>query len=719
MTKRISSLIIALAIIVGAFPVNCFAEKEEKSSHSLRESIILAVNAPNCYINGVKQSVGDVVPTVINGRTLVPARFLSESLGGSADWDSQSRVASLVCNGNEIKVPIGEDYINVNGTKKQLDVNSTIINDRTMLPLRGICEAVGKKVDYYDGLIIIHDGLDEDEDFEQKKGMLLNSIMGHDGYSNVGGVANSRTKKIRITEVDVPLHSTALSSVGGMYMENLNIIEKDKDNYTVMFDVYNPHYTYGIVEIYDKDGNLKKYYKIDPYEGLGTGLGNYATSFAEVCKGLYYGFKDNDWDYFLVKNETMSEHTHINCTVPKDGSFFITANHTESDILAAYNTAYSLLRLATTAKNVVPGEKSDPKLIDEIEEGLVDDLVEAIWSYGTAGTELVHNFTKAAMSGVDMFDVKGSITAITDSFVNACVESDIKDVVTLLFKMLGGEKAFTDSMEGATLTAIRNLIPVIDAPLEFWEISDSVSVLTCLFMDLNTASFSSNVQFAFEDTVKYFYRDFEGKNFDSWKDIGSNTNLQWNLIHSSYDIKTHIKTEHSRHYGSLGDFHVDLDGDGIAETISMWKEEGIGLNGYCQMYVYINGIEGVCIGGGSSENPNIMFLATCDIDIEDGCYELIVGYDSGDGFYGYATVRYSAGTASYLRWEDKNGYEGSYNSFNRGIDFDTIKLSSYGNGEFSVRYTYHEVKKGSTLTRDTMQKYKESYRYSREMKLVG
>ncbi len=37
----------------------------------------------------------DVPTTIINGRTLVPARFIAESIGCSVDWDSNTRTAVI------------------------------------------------------------------------------------------------------------------------------------------------------------------------------------------------------------------------------------------------------------------------------------------------------------------------------------------------------------------------------------------------------------------------------------------------------------------------------------------------------------------------------------------------------------------------------------------------------------------------------------------------
>lgn len=96
-------------------------------------------------------------PTIVNDRTLVPVRFITESLGGAVEWNGAAATATLDCDGNIIDVPIGKDKIIVNGEEKSLDVGAQLISDRTMLPLRAIGEALGKEVEYDEGFISLSD----------------------------------------------------------------------------------------------------------------------------------------------------------------------------------------------------------------------------------------------------------------------------------------------------------------------------------------------------------------------------------------------------------------------------------------------------------------------------------------------------------------------------------------------------------------------------------
>lgn len=56
--------------------------------------IILVVNSNIADVNG-KETELDVAPKIINGTTMVPLRFISESLGAEVNWDRESRTVTI------------------------------------------------------------------------------------------------------------------------------------------------------------------------------------------------------------------------------------------------------------------------------------------------------------------------------------------------------------------------------------------------------------------------------------------------------------------------------------------------------------------------------------------------------------------------------------------------------------------------------------------------
>ena len=85
-------------------------------------------------------------PTVINNRTMVPLRGIFENLGYSIEWDADTKTATLKKDNKSISIQTGADSFSVNGVGKKLDVPAQILNGSLMLPLRAIGEAAGLSV---------------------------------------------------------------------------------------------------------------------------------------------------------------------------------------------------------------------------------------------------------------------------------------------------------------------------------------------------------------------------------------------------------------------------------------------------------------------------------------------------------------------------------------------------------------------------------------------
>ena len=88
----------------------------------------------------------------------MPVRFIAENIGAKVDWDEEAQTVTIVKGKDRIKVTLGESKLTRNGKEIALDTAAITENDRTLLPLRAICEALGKFVFWDDrGLIVITD----------------------------------------------------------------------------------------------------------------------------------------------------------------------------------------------------------------------------------------------------------------------------------------------------------------------------------------------------------------------------------------------------------------------------------------------------------------------------------------------------------------------------------------------------------------------------------
>lgn len=88
----------------------------------------------------------DVPPMLVNGRTVVPARAILEELGAVVSWDASSRTITAAGENITVKMAIGSTTALVNGAEVKLDVPAMIVKNRTMIPVRFISESLGADI---------------------------------------------------------------------------------------------------------------------------------------------------------------------------------------------------------------------------------------------------------------------------------------------------------------------------------------------------------------------------------------------------------------------------------------------------------------------------------------------------------------------------------------------------------------------------------------------
>ncbi|WP_238473349.1 stalk domain-containing protein [Desulforamulus profundi] len=90
----------------------------------------------------------DVAPIIDQGRTLVPMRKIFERLGAEINWDEATKTVTAVKGELKIELTVGKTTAVVNGKNIKLDVPAKVINGRTLVPMRFVGEALGAKVNY-------------------------------------------------------------------------------------------------------------------------------------------------------------------------------------------------------------------------------------------------------------------------------------------------------------------------------------------------------------------------------------------------------------------------------------------------------------------------------------------------------------------------------------------------------------------------------------------
>ena len=81
----------------------------------------------------------DAAPVIRNDRTLVPIRIITEALGGKVDWNGATKEVTLSINDKEIKMTIGKML-------EKYGVAPVIIDGRTFVPVRFVADELGAEV---------------------------------------------------------------------------------------------------------------------------------------------------------------------------------------------------------------------------------------------------------------------------------------------------------------------------------------------------------------------------------------------------------------------------------------------------------------------------------------------------------------------------------------------------------------------------------------------
>ncbi|WP_051276011.1 copper amine oxidase N-terminal domain-containing protein [Desulfovirgula thermocuniculi] len=110
------------------------------------------------FVRGKKQEF-DVRPLLSNGRTLVPLRAISEALGARVDFNPAAQEVLINRGSINISLNLNGNVAVVNGKRVVLDEPARLVNSRTMVPLRFVSEALGAAVDYdqHTGTITVED----------------------------------------------------------------------------------------------------------------------------------------------------------------------------------------------------------------------------------------------------------------------------------------------------------------------------------------------------------------------------------------------------------------------------------------------------------------------------------------------------------------------------------------------------------------------------------
>ena len=123
-----------------------FGRQLEELNTRLEEKI--QVMEGKLLAKGTEIGFDDAVPVIKSGRTLIPVRAVTETLGASVEWDQEANAVTIIKGETTLVIMLGTYEYTVNGEAKAFDVPAQLISNRTFVPLRYIAEELGMDVNY-------------------------------------------------------------------------------------------------------------------------------------------------------------------------------------------------------------------------------------------------------------------------------------------------------------------------------------------------------------------------------------------------------------------------------------------------------------------------------------------------------------------------------------------------------------------------------------------
>lgn len=131
MKFRTKAVILAAVTIIALIPALIFTQVGPAAA---AQDIVVRLDGQTLTF--------DVPPSMQQGRTLVPLRAIFEALGADVQWRAETGEIHAVRGDREVTLTIGQTQARVAGEPKTLDVPAMIMNGRTLVPLRFVSEAL-------------------------------------------------------------------------------------------------------------------------------------------------------------------------------------------------------------------------------------------------------------------------------------------------------------------------------------------------------------------------------------------------------------------------------------------------------------------------------------------------------------------------------------------------------------------------------------------------
>ncbi|MFR2891760.1 stalk domain-containing protein [Peptoniphilus grossensis] len=199
--------------------------------------IKMKINDVNYSINGEGKKM-DAKPFIKNDRTLVPLRFIVEAIGGEVNWDNDNRLVTVNSKGKNIELPIDSKTIKIDGKDVNIDQAAIIKGDRTFVPIRFIAENLDMLVNYINDTREIEISSYEDKKSENNTDLtqVLDEKKAATNNSQKGQNNTKNTNNSQNANANANKNKNANNSNDAKNAGNVNTTNNAKENTTNLFN---------------------------------------------------------------------------------------------------------------------------------------------------------------------------------------------------------------------------------------------------------------------------------------------------------------------------------------------------------------------------------------------------------------------------------------------------------------------------------------------------
>lgn len=236
----------------------------------------------------------DVQPRLINDRTMVPLRKIFEAMGAYVDWYGDTQTVVATKDDKVVTAKIDDTKLYINDEVKTLDVPPMIIDGRTLVPARFVAESFGANVDWVEAtqtVAIMTNDLFGKIDIQFIEGFELAKFSKYNSPASENGLGGTKIYlQAKLDGVDVVKTDAGTDIIYGFFTDNnghrwystLNVtLFDDTSNYNNLIE--KPLVVCGIYQGYSEKYKVPAF---DMYKLMNLDTGDTKTGFAKINESL-------------------------------------------------------------------------------------------------------------------------------------------------------------------------------------------------------------------------------------------------------------------------------------------------------------------------------------------------------------------------------------------------------------------------------------------------